>query len=488
MHRPRRSLGQNFLIDPNLQRKIVDALEPLPSDTVLEIGPGTGALTRHLVDRVGHVIAIEKDDELADELRVQFAASPGFTLVHGDALLVDFAHVAGPADHVKVVGNIPYNITTPLIFRLLAHEWRPACLVLMVQREVAERILANPGDREYGALTVGVRTVAHVERLFHVGRSAFRPVPGVDSTVIRITPLRPPPLSHPDEEHVRALTRVAFSRRRKQLQKILRSAPEYALDPERADDVLRSLGIEPDARPETLAPDTFVALARALRADPASHQVAADGRGFVGLVSHELRSPVAAIIGYAELLNDGLYGSVDERAREALSRIASAARQLRTLIDGFEQIGGGGDPDLELSDGVDLDPLLEDAAEEARAEAALRDTSIRIAPHPRPPLLRTDPDLLARALQLILSAALREPPSAHLDIEVHLEDHSLAVHILGTSLSATPAPDPASGPELRIVMAARALTALGGSLDEVSSPRGIILRLPHAGVAQGSGD
>ncbi|MGH7483728.1 MAG: ribosomal RNA small subunit methyltransferase A, partial [Longimicrobiales bacterium] len=143
---------------------------------------------------------------------------------------------------------------------------RPLDIVLMVQREVADRILAEPGGREYGALSVGVRTVARVERLFDVGRRAFRPVPDVDSSVVRITPVRPPPLSEPEERAVRTLTRAAFSRRRKQLGTILRSAPELALDADAVDALAEETGIEMRRRPETLAPDEFVALTRGLRA------------------------------------------------------------------------------------------------------------------------------------------------------------------------------------------------------------------------------
>ena len=265
MSRPKRSLGQNFLVDPNLQRKIVDALEPGPADTVVEIGPGRGALTDHLVERVGRVVAVEKDDELAAALAARYAGRPGVAVVHGDALEVEPAELGIDPAAAKVVGNLPYNITSPLLFRLLEPVWRPRVLVVMIQREVAERIRAEPGGKEYGALSVGIRSVAAVEWLFGVGRGAFRPAPNVDSAVIRITPLRPPPLSAEEERDLRDLTRAAFGQRRKQLQKVLRTAPGYGLSPAQADALGAELRVDLTRRPEELDPATLVELARALR-------------------------------------------------------------------------------------------------------------------------------------------------------------------------------------------------------------------------------
>ncbi|HEX7120025.1 MAG TPA: 16S rRNA (adenine(1518)-N(6)/adenine(1519)-N(6))-dimethyltransferase RsmA [Longimicrobiales bacterium] len=266
MPRAKRSLGQNFLVDPNLQRKIVDALEAGPGDEVLEIGPGTGALTRHLAGAVRRLVAIELDDALVDALRQEFGGAPGVAIVHANALEQDLDALSDDVARLKVVGNIPYNITTPLIFWLLERPVRPARIVLMIQKEVAGRILAEPGGKSYGALSVGVRAVAAVERLFTVGRGAFRPVPDVDSAVIRITPFHPSPLSADEERDLRALTRAAFAWRRKQIQKILRSAPGYGLDAAAVAAAGRAAGVDVYARPETLDPESFIRLARALRA------------------------------------------------------------------------------------------------------------------------------------------------------------------------------------------------------------------------------
>lgn len=265
MPRARKSLGQNFLVDANIQRRIVEALGAGPGDDVLEIGPGTGALTRHLAGAVRRLVAIELDDRLVASLRREFAGAPGVEIVHADALGLDLAELVEDVAALKVVGNIPYNITTPLIFWLIERPVRPARIVLMVQKEVADRILAEPGRKAYGALSVGVRAVAAVERLFPVGRGAFRPIPEVDSAVVRIEPFRPPPLTAAEERDLRALTRAAFTWRRKQIQRILRSAPGYGLGPGEVDAVGRAAGIDVNARPEALAPEAFIRLARALR-------------------------------------------------------------------------------------------------------------------------------------------------------------------------------------------------------------------------------
>lgn len=274
--RAKRSLGQNFLVDPNQQRRIVAAVAPGPRTVVLEIGPGRGALTEQLAAAAGRLVLVELDDALAADLSARYHDRANVRVVHANALAAPLEEFTGQAlaelagagqatPELRVVGNIPYNITSPLIFRLLEPELGPERIVLMVQKEVAERIAASPGSSAYGALTVGVRTVAGVERLFHVGRGAFRPVPGVDSAVVRLVPHEPPLLTAAERRDVRVLTRAAFGRRRKQLQKTLRSAPEFALDRADAVAVLDRAGVAAEARPETLAPETFIDLARALR-------------------------------------------------------------------------------------------------------------------------------------------------------------------------------------------------------------------------------
>lgn len=259
----KRSLAQNFLVDENIQRKIVAALGARAGDEVLEIGPGRGALTRHIVGRVGRLIAVELDDELARALAEEFEGRSDVTVVHADVLEVEAATLTTAPERLLVVGNIPYNITTPIIFHLLERP-RPREIVLMVQDDLADRIVARVGTKEYGALSVGVRTVAQVERLFKVGRSAFRPVPGVDSAVIRIRPFAPEPLTALEEERLRRLVRAAFQWRRKQLRRILRDHPEVARPAGVFEGAAARAGIDLADRPERLAPEDFVRLAAAL--------------------------------------------------------------------------------------------------------------------------------------------------------------------------------------------------------------------------------
>jgi 16S rRNA (adenine1518-N6/adenine1519-N6)-dimethyltransferase len=263
--RAKKSLGQNFLTDPNIQRRIVAALDLQTDDTVVEIGPGLGALTRHMLGNVKRLVAIELDDDLAARLQSELGDRTDFQLVHQNALNVDFGQLGLP-DNYKAIGNIPYNITTPLLFKLLERPHRPRSIVVMVQKEVANRITAAPGHKEYGALSVGVQTIAEAERLFTVARGSFRPVPGVDSAIVRITPLNPPPLTAAEERDVRELTRATFAHRRKQLQKSLRTTEPYTLSPEQVTTLEKATGLQLEARPETLSAGQFIALARALRA------------------------------------------------------------------------------------------------------------------------------------------------------------------------------------------------------------------------------
>ena len=261
--KPKRSLGQNFLVDPNLQRKIVGAVETGEGDPVLEIGPGRGALTGHLVERGVRLTAVELDDELAAELALRYEGDPRVTVAHGDVLSLDLASLTDNWARTTVVGNIPYNITTPIVFRLLRLPY-PSDIVLTVQAEVAARMLAGPGTRTYGALSVGVGIHARAHQICKVPRTAFRPVPRVDSVVVRITPHAPPRLTREAAGRVRALTRAAFSWRRKQLGTILARHPELRCPREVALAVLASRSLSPTMRPEQLSPEDFMALSAAL--------------------------------------------------------------------------------------------------------------------------------------------------------------------------------------------------------------------------------
>jgi 16S rRNA (adenine1518-N6/adenine1519-N6)-dimethyltransferase len=260
--RAKKSLGQNFLVDPNLQRRIALAIEPGPEDEVLEIGPGVGALTRHLAPLVRRLILVELDDELAVRLASQYAGDDRVEVTHADFLDLTLEQISSEPGRLKVIGNIPYNITTPILFSLLERRPRPREIVLMVQREVADRILADPGSKAFGALAVGVQSVATVARVVNVGRNSFRPVPDVESAVIRIVPHDPPRLTVDEEKSLRRLTRTAFGHRRKQFQRILRDG--YHLTPEGVQRLEAATGLDLRVRPEQLGPERFIGLARAL--------------------------------------------------------------------------------------------------------------------------------------------------------------------------------------------------------------------------------
>lgn len=262
-HRPKRSLGQNFLVDGNLQRKIVEALDPAPGDEVLEVGPGKGALTQHLVGRCGRLFLVELDRDLAAALEAEHGGVPGLSVLNRDILEVDLEELTEGVAELKVVGNIPYNITTPILFHLLATP-RPREILLMVQKEVAERIMAPPGSSAYGALSVGVRSVTDVEKVLEVPASAFRPVPAVDSMVIRVRPVRPEPLSRAEEGALRELTRMVFGQRRKQIQSILRNHPRTRLSREEVQALEGVTGLDLTRRPGTLSTDELLALSRRL--------------------------------------------------------------------------------------------------------------------------------------------------------------------------------------------------------------------------------
>jgi len=254
----RKSLGQHFLNDRRILGRIADALSLEGGEVVIEIGPGRGALTELLIERARTVIAIEYDRALAELLRQRYADNERVTIVERDVLEVSFAELAkGP---YVVAGNVPYYITTPIIFQGLTRP-RPDRAVYLVQREVAERIVAAPGAREYGALSANVQAVATAELLFRVPRGAFQPPPKVDSAVLRIIP-RSDPAVLPDEESAfRTFVVGAFGFRRKQMRRVLREL--WNLDAERADELLTAARVDPEVRPETLSPVDFAKLLRA---------------------------------------------------------------------------------------------------------------------------------------------------------------------------------------------------------------------------------
>lgn len=254
----RKSLGQHFLHDKKVLTRIADAVAATKADTVVEIGPGRGALTDLLADRAGHVIAIEYDRALAALLRERYVGKPHVRILEADALTVRFADAAG--DDFLLVGNVPYYITTPLIFHALGAP-RPRRALFLVQKEVADRVAAPPGSSVYGALSVNVQAVAHAEVVLRVSAGAFQPPPKVDSALIRLTPLEQAVVRPAEEAPFRAFVQSAFGMRRKQMRRVLRSILQ--VDASRAEAILGKAGVNPDVRPETLSPNDFARLLRA---------------------------------------------------------------------------------------------------------------------------------------------------------------------------------------------------------------------------------
>jgi 16S rRNA (adenine1518-N6/adenine1519-N6)-dimethyltransferase len=253
-HVPRKRFGQNFLVDTHYVERIVAAVDPRPGDNLVEIGPGQAALTAQLIERAGSVAAIEIDRDLAARLRERFA--PDVLRLHeADALAFDFAAL-GP--RLRVVGNLPYNISSPLLFHLAAYDAQLHDVHVMLQREVVARMTAAPATPDYGRLTVMLQARFNVTRLFTVPAGAFHPVPKVESAVARLVPLGAarPPIA--DEALVARVVAAAFGQRRKTLRNALSSLADAG--------AIAAAGVDPGARGETLSIGDFVRLANVLAA------------------------------------------------------------------------------------------------------------------------------------------------------------------------------------------------------------------------------
>lgn len=247
--------GQHFLSDPAILNGIVDALSPTAGDTVVEIGPGHGSLTEILAARAGRLVAVEIDKLLADHLRTRYASRPNVEIVEGDVLEADLNALAG--DDFLLIGNVPYYITTPIIFKALEPPI-PRRSVFLVQREVAERMAADADTESYGALTVNLAVVAKVEIVAGVPARAFKPPPKVDSSVIRLTPLAEPLVPLESRRAFRTFIQAVFGQRRKQLHRVLRTVAGLSAEDSAA--ILERVGIDQAARPEVISPERFARL------------------------------------------------------------------------------------------------------------------------------------------------------------------------------------------------------------------------------------
>jgi 16S rRNA (adenine1518-N6/adenine1519-N6)-dimethyltransferase len=259
----RKRFGQHFLHDRGVLDRIVEAIAPQPDQALLEIGPGRGALTERLLGRSRTLDAIEIDRDLAALLRQRHGSAPGFELHEGDALEFDLANLATRrSQRLRVIGNLPYNISTPLLFHVAAAHEHIDDLHVMLQKEVIDRIVAAPGSSEYGRLTVMLAPWIEARRLFDVGPGAFTPAPRVWSAVARVSIRREPAFVVP-QAFARTVS-AAFSQRRKTLRNALRTVLDAA--------EISAAGIDPGARPETLSPAQFAALAARVPETPAPRE------------------------------------------------------------------------------------------------------------------------------------------------------------------------------------------------------------------------
>ena len=250
--RPKQSLGQNFLVDPNIARQIVQAFQLRSDDIVVEIGPGFGILTELVLPQVSRLVAVEIDSRLIENLRARFSDRENFVLLQGDFLKKDLDEIV-PGRRVRIIGNIPYNITSPIFFQVVEHREKVIDLTLLVQREVAWRIVASPNSKDYGILSVISQTYADVETLLHVPRTVFRPKPKVESTLVRWRFTDERARAIIDHKFFRQVVRQAFNQRRKMLRNSLKN---YLAD--------KTPSIDVEKRPEQLGVSEWIRLANEL--------------------------------------------------------------------------------------------------------------------------------------------------------------------------------------------------------------------------------
>jgi 16S rRNA (adenine1518-N6/adenine1519-N6)-dimethyltransferase len=252
-HRARKRFGQNFLSDPNIIRRIIDAIRPQAGEPVVEIGPGLGALTAPLIERLGHLHVVEIDRDLIVRLRENWSPEQ-LTIHEGDALRFDFGSLAAAAGRpLRIVGNLPYNISTPILFHLAEFAEAVKDMTFMLQKEVVMRMVAEPGSEEYGRLSVMLQYRFRMGRLFDVPPGAFRPAPKVMSSIVRMAPLPADQLGAADERLLGRIVTAAFGQRRKTLRNTLRDFIGEA--------DFAALGLDAGRRGETLSVAQFVAIA-----------------------------------------------------------------------------------------------------------------------------------------------------------------------------------------------------------------------------------
>ncbi|GAB6168631.1 16S rRNA (adenine(1518)-N(6)/adenine(1519)-N(6)) -dimethyltransferase RsmA [Clostridium carnis] len=253
-----KSLGQNFLIDDSVPRDIVSGAEVDENDLVIEIGPGVGTLTAKLLEKAKRVVAIELDNDLIPILEQELGDNPNFMLIHNDALKVDFNEIIGDEKSVKLVANLPYYVTTPIIVKLLKENYHFKSLTIMIQKEVAERMNAEPGNKDYGALSLLVQYYCNTQIVRRVPPQCFIPRPKVDSIVIRLDRLEEPKVKVTDEKLFFDIIRNSFNMRRKTL---WNGVKNIGLDKEKLEIAFNNADVDPKRRGETLSIQEFATLA-----------------------------------------------------------------------------------------------------------------------------------------------------------------------------------------------------------------------------------
>lgn len=265
---PKRRLGQNFLVDKNVIERIISAVGPQPDETIVEIGPGRGALTARLVKATGRVIAVEFDRDLAPQLRTQFSGASNLQVIQADALTTDFCKTIKPATQARIVANLPYNVGTAILQRLIEQRACISEMTLMLQREVVDRIMAQAGSSERGYLSVLIEAYCEAERLFDVPPRAFRPAPKVWSTVVRLRVRQKIAAEVQDEKLLWQVVSAGFAHPRKTILNNLRGAPESIQELLKqhggASIVLCEACIPPLRRAETLSLEEWALLVQAL--------------------------------------------------------------------------------------------------------------------------------------------------------------------------------------------------------------------------------
>lgn len=255
-HKPRKRFGQNFLHDKMIIQRIVNSINPRQGDHIVEIGPGEGALTELVLDKIGSLDVVELDRDLIPLLKIRFVMQDGLRIHQADALKFDFCQLQNTNEKLRIIGNLPYNISTPLLFHLFEHSHCIQDMHFMLQKEVVDRIVAKPGDSSYGRLGIMLQYFCRAEYIFTVKPEAFNPPPKVDSAIVRLVPHEKPPVDIQNFDEFSKLVNFSFTQRRKTLRNILKGKLDTA--------GIEALNLDPTIRPERLSLADFTKISNTI--------------------------------------------------------------------------------------------------------------------------------------------------------------------------------------------------------------------------------